>query len=85
VGAYSVGSIQAHFNVGAMKKMPVPDVSGDEQRRIVERLDSETGKLDELIARISNQEKLLAERRQALITAAVTGQIDVATAHGPRS
>jgi type I restriction enzyme S subunit len=82
VGEYSVGSIQAHFNVNAMKKMPVPDVSGSEQRRIVARLDSETGKLDELTARIDSQEKLLGEQRHALITAAVTGQLDVTTAQG---
>ncbi|MEW2518958.1 restriction endonuclease subunit S [Actinacidiphila alni] len=33
-------------------------------------------------ARVSKQQEVLAERRQALITAAVTGQIDVSTASG---
>jgi type I restriction enzyme S subunit len=35
-------------------------------------------------ARVAKQKDLLSERRQALITAAVTGQIDVSTASGNR-
>ncbi|HEX5402064.1 MAG TPA: restriction endonuclease subunit S [Pseudonocardiaceae bacterium] len=80
VDEYSVGSIQAHFNVGAMKKMPIPYIPASDQWRIVEWLDRETGKFDELMTRIDSQEKLLEERRRALITAAVTGQFDVTAA-----
>jgi type I restriction enzyme S subunit len=49
----------------------------EEQHSIIKYLDHETAKIDNLIA---GQEKLIAlsnERRQALITAATTGQIDV--------
>lgn len=49
----------------------------DEQRSIVEHLDSELVKLDTLTAEAQRAIDLLQERRTALISAAVTGQIDV--------
>ena len=53
----------------------VPRVS--EQRAIASFLDRETGKLDALVERVQNAIALLKEYRTALISAAVTGQIDV--------
>jgi len=55
--------------------MPLPPV--DEQRCIVAHLDSETAKIDRLIEETERFIELARERRAALITAAVTGQIDV--------
>jgi len=49
----------------------------DEQRRIVAHLDGETAKIDQLIAETERFIELARERRSALITAAVTGQIDI--------
>ena len=49
----------------------------DEQKQIVESLDKQTTQFDELIAKSKAQITLLEEKRQALITAAVTGKIDV--------
>jgi len=49
----------------------------DEQRRITAYLDERTGKIDVLIAETEQFIELARERRAALITAAVTGQIDV--------
>ncbi|GAB7105351.1 hypothetical protein JCM4814A_36650 [Streptomyces phaeofaciens JCM 4814] len=80
VGLNSVGSIQAHFNVGAMKQLPIPAASRSEQAAKVAILDREIGSMDALSERLSAQDRLLTERRQALITAAVTGQLDVTTA-----
>ncbi|MEV8515869.1 restriction endonuclease subunit S [Dactylosporangium sp. NPDC051484] len=54
--------------------MPLPPV--DDQRRIVVRLNSEIAKIDHLIAETERFIELVRERRAALITAAVTGQID---------
>ena len=54
---------------------PLP--SGDTQNRIVSFLEQETQKIDTLIAKIEKSIELLQEYRQALITAAVTGKIDV--------
>lgn len=48
-----------------------------EQEAITEYLDSETTKLDTLTAEAQRAIDLLQERRTALISAAVTGQIDV--------
>jgi type I restriction enzyme S subunit len=82
VSKYAVGSIQAHFNVGAMKQLPLPSLPKDAQERAVEQLDRAVNKIDRLQNKLAEQEQLLAERRQALITAAVTGQFDVTTASG---
>lgn len=49
----------------------------DEQRRIAKYLDERTAKIDELIVESERFIELSRERRSALITAAVTGQIDV--------
>lgn len=48
-----------------------------EQAAIVEFLDTETGKLDSLVAEAERAIALLKERRSALIAAAVTGKIYV--------
>lgn len=56
-------------------KIPVPPVS--EQESISAYLEKETTRLDSTVAKISSSVELLKEHRSALITAAVTGQIDV--------
>ncbi|MEU5372272.1 restriction endonuclease subunit S [Streptomyces sp. NPDC005951] len=59
-------------------RIPIPVASVDEQRRIGKQIKTVRplrGKLDLFSERI-------AERRQALVTAAVTGQFDVSTASG---
>ncbi|MFC5262513.1 restriction endonuclease subunit S [Kribbella qitaiheensis] len=82
IGEYSVGTIQSHFNVSAMKQMPIPVISYHEQKRRVDAVDLQVESMDSLSESYLRQERLLSERRQALITAAVTGQIDVTTARG---
>lgn len=59
---------------GAMK-MPVPSV--DEQKEIVTFINQETHRFDVLTAEAETTIALLQERRSALISAAVTGKIDV--------
>jgi type I restriction enzyme M protein len=49
----------------------------EHQREIADYLDRETTKIDDLIARQERLVGLLRERRQALVNAAVTGEIDV--------
>ena len=82
VAEFAVGSIQAHFNVAAMKAMPVPHRSLVDQQRIVLEIDRAIGSIERAVEEMQKQDGLLAERRRALITAAVTGQIDVTTARG---
>lgn len=73
----SVGALQGHFNVGALRELPLPVTSLAEQQRIVAYLDEQIAKIDTTIAETERFIELVRERRAALITAAVTGQIDV--------
>ncbi len=59
----------------AALRIPVPPM--DEQLRIAAHLSEQTSKIDTLIAETERFIELSKERRSALITAAVTGQIDV--------
>lgn len=61
-------------------KTPLPPL--EEQREIVEHIETETEHLWELIDRVDETIDLLEEKRQALITAAVTGQIDMSKEKG---
>ncbi len=60
--------------VGGMK-MPTPPLP--EQTQIAAFLDSELAKFDTLTTEAQRAIDLLQERRSALVSAAVTGQIDV--------
>ncbi len=57
--------------------MPLPRPSQDEQKAIAALLDEETRKIDNLVETAGSAIALLNERRAALISAAVTGKIDV--------
>ncbi len=80
VEAYSVGTIQSHFNVGAMKEVPVPAAPLTEQRAAANDLTLATAALDQLRQKLAMQVDLLVQRRQALITAAVTGELEIPVA-----
>ncbi|MFI6888051.1 restriction endonuclease subunit S [Streptosporangium canum] len=56
-------------------QIPVPPI--EEQQRIAAHVDEQTQKIDTLIAETERFIELSRERRSALITTAVTGQIDV--------
>lgn len=57
--------------------LPVPRPPEEEQGRILEHLDRATSRIDTLIAKTERSIELLREHRTALITAAVTGKIDL--------
>ncbi len=73
----SVGALQGHFNVRALRELPLPVASLVEQQRITAYLDDQTARIDTTIAETERFIELSRERRSALIMAAVTGQIDV--------
>ncbi|MFE3141805.1 restriction endonuclease subunit S [Streptomyces scopuliridis] len=75
--SFQNGSTIRTIGMGDLKAFRIPLPPLDEQRRIVECLDEETAKIDSLIAETERFVQLSRERRSALITAAVTGQIDV--------
>nr|WP_262285555.1 restriction endonuclease subunit S [Micromonospora sp. MA102] len=78
----SRGSTRAMINLDVVKSavMPLPELS--EQARIVEAMRLADQLQTQVADVVARQEALLAERQQALITAAVTGQVDVPTARG---
>ncbi|WP_371157007.1 hypothetical protein [Jannaschia sp. 2305UL9-9] len=73
----SGGAIQQHFNVGTAMELTVIVPPVADQTMIVAYLESLTAKLDALTATAESAIDLLQERRAALISATVTGKIDV--------
>ncbi|GAA1997075.1 restriction endonuclease subunit S [Brevibacterium samyangense] len=68
------------ISAGDVRSIVLPCPPLVEQRTIVENIDEQTSRIDALIAKAEEHIGLAKERRSALITAAVTGQIDVRTA-----
>lgn len=71
------GSGQPNLNTDIIKSLAAPLPPLPEQRSIAAYLDEETAKLDALVAKVETAIERLQEYRTALITAAVTGKIDV--------
>ncbi|MDG4789216.1 restriction endonuclease subunit S [Micromonospora sp. WMMD1102] len=82
LGRLAMGSTHKTIYVPDLQMLRIPLPGLHEQEQIVERIREENARIDQLIDAVHRQLQLLAERRQALITAAVTGQIDVTTARG---
>ncbi|MCI3224392.1 hypothetical protein [Streptomyces sp. NP-1717] len=61
---------------------PVPQLSLEQQHRVVNEYERLRAAITRTRKALATQMHLFAERRQALITAAVTGQFDVSTASG---
>jgi len=74
------GATRGGLTVGDLRDLKVPMPSLDEQSRLVSKLEDAVAKIDTLIAKAQEHIALAKERRAALITAAVTGQLDVRTA-----
>jgi len=71
------GALHPHLNCGYVKDMFVPCPPVDEQRAIVSALNEAVSNYRELREEVRRAEDLLREHRSALISAAVTGKIDV--------
>ena len=65
------------LRMDAWTSMQLTVPPSDEQTAIATFLDHETAKIDEVVAEAQSTITLLQERRTALISAAVTGRIDV--------
>lgn len=74
---YSVSAAQPGLSVSAISALKVPVPHFKEQQNIALFLERETSKIDQLITKIETAIERLQEYRTALITAAVTGKIDV--------
>ena len=73
------GSTLRTVGMGDIRAVRVPLPPVHEQRRIIDASETETAKIDALIAKAERFIELAQERRAALITAAVTGQIEIPT------
>ncbi|MEU3508560.1 restriction endonuclease subunit S [Streptomyces longwoodensis] len=76
----AVGAGQPNLSQELIRQLKIPFPDKGRQRRIVERLHGEEERWQLQSALLRSRGELLEERRQALITAAVTGQVDVTTA-----
>lgn len=78
-GIFNAGGVStiAHLTGEQLRKFRFPKPLFSEQTAIAAYLDRETAKLDQLIEKIQTAIERLQEYRTALITAAVTGKIDV--------
>lgn len=68
------GGGQPNISQGFLRRWRVPCPPLVEQRRIADRLDEVTGRVDAMLATIDELKALLVERRAALITDVVTGR-----------
>ena len=66
-----------NFSAGKYQNLSCPAPSTEVQNTIADLLDSETSLIDTLLAKQQRTIELLHERRQALITAAVMGELDL--------
>lgn len=82
LGRLAIGSTHKTIYIPDLQMLKIPLPSLVDQLEVVERIRRSNRRIDALVDSIKAQLALLAERRQALITAAVTGQFDVTTARG---
>ena len=74
------GNTQNNLNAEQVKRLPIPLPPLEVQEAISQELSEKTAEIDAMLADIPELRDLLAERRAALIAAAVTGQIDIPAA-----
>ncbi len=77
IDLYAAGGGQPNINQEVIAYLRVPAPNLVEQATIAAFLDRETARIDLLTQKTQHSIDLLKERRAALITAAVTGQIDL--------
>lgn len=73
----AAGGTKVQLALDDIKGLRVPTAAMEQQRCIAAYLDEQTARIDTLIAETERFIELARERRAALVTAAVTGQIDV--------
>ncbi|WP_137888388.1 restriction endonuclease subunit S [Pseudomonas sp. 2FE] len=74
--SWSYGT-QQNIGMGVISNLAVTVPPLEEQRSIAQVIQAKCGRLDALVEKTERSIELLKERRSALITAAVTGQIDL--------
>ncbi|MDP0589949.1 MAG: restriction endonuclease subunit S [Candidatus Endonucleobacter bathymodioli] len=77
VDGSTFGSKMPRASVEFVSNMPISIPVKEEQKAIATYLDDKTQKIDTLIAKATKSIELLKEKRTALISAVVTGKVDV--------
>ena len=77
LGQYSVSAAQPGLAVERIQQLSIAVPPEEEQRDIATFIDAEVARLEALTVEATHGIALLKERRSALISAAVTGKIDV--------
>ena len=77
VNSATFGSKMPRADWTFMGNIRIPVPKWDEQRDIVSQIDQEIARIERLRVKTEHSIDLLKERRTALITSAVTGQVDV--------
>ncbi len=85
VGLVAYGAAQKQFNVSDAVEFVFPVPPPDEQQAIAKFISEQLEKFDALSSSATRAVALLQERRTALISAAVTGKIDVRNWQAPSS
>ncbi|MFI0037499.1 restriction endonuclease subunit S [Streptomyces mutabilis] len=78
----AVGAGQPNLSQELIRQLRIPVPPAETQKKIVAQLSDAEEQLRAHVSLLQRRDALLAERRQALVTAAVTGQLDVSTASG---
>jgi type I restriction enzyme S subunit len=73
-----LGTTFSRINVAQILELRVPAPHPGYQRELASEFDRERRRVDQLTSALAHQIDLLVERRQALITATVTGELNVA-------
>ncbi|MEV0031061.1 hypothetical protein [Nocardia sp. NPDC050793] len=81
-GLVTQGSLHPHLNMSDIGSIPVRMCDVASQALTVRKIDVQVTRIRNLVRSRQRMSDLLAERRQSLITAALTGQFDVTTASG---
>lgn len=77
ISLLSRGGAQSFLSLGDIRNLVIPKIPNDELAKLVSFFTNKTAKIDKTIEFAKKGIDLLKERRTALISAAVTGKIDV--------
>jgi type I restriction enzyme S subunit len=74
--SFMSGATREKITQEDMGRIPVPNLSPTDQAALAARLRAEQSRVDAMTKALDKRVELLLERRRALITAAVTGQLE---------
>jgi type I restriction enzyme, S subunit len=72
-----VGSTLDRINISQLRELVIPVPPHDHQSIAARRIDIEAQKMSRMQEALDNQLRLLSDRRQAVITSAIAGELDI--------